>query len=112
MRGVFIHAANPIAAAGPREVAGARLFRLARVTVSFVAAYATEQRPDLTFTVRPAERTVLSLDPGVWRLSVSDPRFEPVTQELRVEAAGAAPQIFELRSRPDGPDRVPERRRR
>ncbi|MCY1054414.1 hypothetical protein [Nannocystis sp. SCPEA4] len=72
------------------------------ITVSFVAAYATEQRPDLTFTVRPAERTVLSLDPGVWRLSVSDPRFESVTQEVRVEAAGAAPQIFELRPRPDG----------
>ncbi|PCC69906.1 hypothetical protein SAMN02745121_08158 [Nannocystis exedens] len=71
------------------------------VTLGFVSSFASDVRPDLTIAVRPGERTVLSLDPGVWQVRVDDPRFEPVQREVRVEASTTAPAVLELRQRQD-----------
>lgn len=72
------------------------------LALGVVSAFASDIRPDITITIRPADRTVLSLDPGVWRLRVDDPRFEPITHEVRVDAsAAAAPQVLDLRPRQD-----------
>ncbi|MCY0993374.1 hypothetical protein OV203_45890 [Nannocystis sp. ILAH1] len=72
------------------------------VTFGTVSAFASDLRPDISKTIGPGDRTALALDPGAWRVSVDDPRFEPLTLEVRVEASTpTAPQVLELRARPD-----------
>ncbi|MBZ5709411.1 hypothetical protein [Nannocystis pusilla] len=71
------------------------------VTLTFVSAFASDVRPDLTVAVRPGAHTVLALDPGGWKIRVDDPRFEPITDEIRVEAAKAPAAVLDLRPRQD-----------
>lgn len=72
------------------------------LTLEAVSAFASDIRPNVSVTIRPGQQTVLSLDPGAWRLHVEDPRFEPLTLEVRVDAAAApAPQVLDLRPRQD-----------
>lgn len=72
------------------------------VTLAVVSAFASDQRPDITRTIGPGDRATLALDAGVWRISVDDPRFEPVTLEVRVEPTpSTTPQVLDLRARPD-----------
>ncbi|MDC0666684.1 hypothetical protein [Nannocystis radixulma] len=72
------------------------------LTLGAVSTFASDIRPDIAITIRPGERAVLSLDPGVWRIRVDDPWFEPVALDVTVDAsAGAKPQALDLRPRPD-----------
>ncbi|WP_434422238.1 hypothetical protein [Nannocystis pusilla] len=71
------------------------------VTLAFVSSFASDVRPELAIAVRPGERKVLSLDPGVWKIRVDDPRFEPVQHEVRVEASKTVPPVLDLRQRQD-----------
>ncbi|WP_143141526.1 hypothetical protein [Nannocystis exedens] len=71
------------------------------VTLTFVSAFASDVRPELTIAVRPGEHTVLSLDPGGWQIRVDDPRFEPITHEIPVDASTTAPAVLDLRLRQD-----------
>lgn len=72
------------------------------LTLGVVSAFASDIRPDITIAIRPGDRIVLSLDPGVWRFRVEDPRFEPSMHEVRVDASVAAtPQVLDLRPRQD-----------